>query len=309
MNEYFFIKQYRIQHGAVRTTISFISDHHEHDKTICKETQKQLQEAGEHQWRQRNHEQVENCYPIIQWTRRQTGPAHRHHFNTRQERPNQCNCVVAENWTVHKDNRGHWPLNHDEQRRNTATTPWSTWVGSEKHNFLFDRTNAITEMTKWVREKNRIHYYYTIYTHCFAYINFHWKLYNIEDPENCFVSPGFNNDESVETALDSRKLNKIIVKGKTAMPNIEELVSRTSKIADGPADEIWISTFDFGYSYGQLIRSRKARKVSIFAVTGGESTLYYRFLNGSHGVTDLLTIFQKKPIKHKEISTQHGWRT
>ena len=47
-------------------------------------------------------------------------------------------------------------------------------------------------------------------------------------------------DESVKIALDSPRLNEIIIKRMTQMPNIEELISRISrKIADGPAGEIW----------------------------------------------------------------------
>ena len=37
------------------------------------------------------------------------------------------------------------------------------------------------------------------------------------------------------------------------MLNMEELISTTHrKIADGPADEIWISKFDVEYAYDQL---------------------------------------------------------
>ena len=60
--------------------------------------------------------------------------------------------------------------------------------------------------------------------------------------ENCFDSPAVitNKKEKTEKlALDSWKLNEITVKRKAQMPNMEELISRTScKIADGEADEI-----------------------------------------------------------------------
>ena len=91
--------------------------------------------------------------------------------------------------------------------------------------------------------------------------------------ENCFVSPAvitIKKDKSVKIALDSRKLNEITVKRKAQLPNMDELISRISrKIADGPADEIWISKFDLDYAYGQLLLSREARNLCIFAVTGG----------------------------------------
>ena len=122
------------------------------------------------------------------------------------------------------------------------------------------------------------------------------KANNID--ENCFVSPAVitvKKDKSVKIALDSRKLNEITVKRKAQMPNMEELISRISrKIADGPADEIWISKFDLDYAYGQLILSKSARNLCIFAVTGGNFTGYYRFLKGFYGLADIPTIFQEK---------------
>ena len=116
--------------------------------------------------------------------------------------------------------------------------------------------------------------------------------------ENCFVSPAVitvKNDKSVKIALDSRKLNEITIKTKAQMPNMEELNSRISrKIADGPADEVWISKYDLDYAYGQLILSREARNLCIFAVTGGNFTGYYRFLKGFYGLADIPTIFRVK---------------
>ena len=85
------------------------------------------------------------------------------------------------------------------------------------------------------------------------------------------------------------------MKRKAQMPNMEELISRISrKIADGPADKIWISKFDLDYAYGQLTLSRAARYLCIFAVTGGNFTGYYRFLKGFYGLADIPTIVQEK---------------
>ena len=43
------------------------------------------------------------------------------------------------------------------------------------------------------------------------------------------------------------------------MPNMEALISRISrKLADGPADKIWISKFDLDYAYGQIKLSMRA---------------------------------------------------
>ena len=122
------------------------------------------------------------------------------------------------------------------------------------------------------------------------------KANNID--ENCFVSPAVitvKKDKSVKIALDSRKLNEITIKRKAQMPNMEELISRISrKIADCPAVEIWASKLDLDYAYGQLILSREAQNLCIFAVTGGDFTGYYRFLKGFYGLVDIPTIFQEK---------------
>ena len=124
--------------------------------------------------------------------------------------------------------------------------------------------------------------------------------------ENCFVSQAvitIKKDKSVKIALDSRKLNEITVKRKAQMPNMAELISRISrKIADGAADEIWTSKLDLDYAYGQLLKSREARNLCIFAVTGGNFTGYYRFLKGFYGLADIPTIFHEKidqPLENK----------
>ena len=79
------------------------------------------------------------------------------------------------------------------------------------------------------------------------------------------------------------------------MHNMEELISRICrKVADGTADEIWISKFDVDYGYVQLQLSKRAMDLCIFAVTGGNFTGYYRFLKGFYGLADIPTIFQEK---------------
>ena len=80
------------------------------------------------------------------------------------------------------------------------------------------------------------------------------KANNID--ENCFVSPAIitvKKDKSVKIAVDSRKLNEITVKRKAQMLNLDELISRISRtIADGPADEIWISKFKRFYGLADI---------------------------------------------------------
>ena len=75
------------------------------------------------------------------------------------------------------------------------------------------------------------------------------KQRHIEEINNvdakCFVSPTvitIKYDQSVEIALDSLKLDKKTVKRKPRVLNMEVLISKMfSKVADGPADEIWTS--------------------------------------------------------------------
>ena len=119
------------------------------------------------------------------------------------------------------------------------------------------------------------------------------KAKNID--ENCFVSPAvitIKKDKSVKIALDPRKLNEITIKRKAQMPNMEEFISRISrKVANGQADEIWISKFDLDYAYNQLKLSRRAMDLCISAVTGGNLTGYYQFLKSFYGLADSLTNF------------------
>ena len=131
--------------------------------------------------------------------------------------------------------------------------------------------------------------------------------------ENCFVNPAVKTvkkDKTVKIALDSRKLNEITIKREAQMPYMEVLFTKISrKIADGPADELWISKFDLDYAYGQLILSRETRNFCIFAVTGGNFTGHYRFLEGFYGLADIPTIFQEKidqTLENKQTNTQHG---
>ena len=122
------------------------------------------------------------------------------------------------------------------------------------------------------------------------------RVKNID--ENCFESPAvitIKNYKSVDIGLDSRKPNEITNKRKAQVPIMKEFISRfPRKIADGPADEIWISKCDLDYAYGQLKLSRRAMDLCIFAVTGGNFTGYYQFLKGFYGLADILTIFQEQ---------------
>ena len=121
------------------------------------------------------------------------------------------------------------------------------------------------------------------------------KSNNID--KNFFVSQAVFTvkKKSVKIDLDSRNVNEVIFKRKAQMHNMEEIIPRISRTtAYEPANEIWISKFDLDYAYGQLLFSRDARNLCIFAVTGESFTGYYRFLKGFFGLADIPAIFQEK---------------
>ena len=121
------------------------------------------------------------------------------------------------------------------------------------------------------------------------------KEINID--ENCFVSPAVisvKTDKSVKIALDSQKLNEITIKKGSNAEHGGINLQNFQNIADGPADEIWTSKLDLDYAYGELILSKEARNLFIFAVTGGDFNGYYRFLKGFYCLADIPTIFQEK---------------
>ena len=84
-----------------------------------------------------------------------------------------------------------------------------------------------------------------------------FKQGHIERLEDCsdeyFVSPiviTVNKDGSVKLALE---INKQIHKNKYKMPNIEELMDAVGPtISKKKSSEIYFSTMDFTYAYGQL---------------------------------------------------------
>ena len=125
--------------------------------------------------------------------------------------------------------------------------------------------------------------------------------------KNCFVSPAVitvKKDKSVKFALDSRKLNEVTKKRKAQMPNMGELISRSSrKISQGIYRKILATKLDFDHTYGQIKLDISTKNLCIFTVTGGDFTGYYRFLKGFYGLADNLTMFQERigtTLEHKQ---------
>ena len=82
--------------------------------------------------------------------------------------------------------------------------------------------------------------------------------------DKCFVSPmvvTVKNDGSVKFAQDVLELNKQVQKNKYQMPNIEELMDAVGQtISEKKSGEIYSSTMDLTYAYGQLSLSTKPRQ-------------------------------------------------
>ena len=99
--------------------------------------------------------------------------------------------------------------------------------------------------------------------------------------ENCFVSPAvitIEKNSLVKIALDSRKLKNVFcVKRKVTMPNMEELISKTSAEITKNNGEIWMSKIDLDYAYGQARLSKEASRHCVFSKVGGDFTGHHRF--------------------------------
>ena len=84
---------------------------------------------------------------------------------------------------------------------------------------------------------------------------------------------------------------------------MEELISKsTAKITESNG-EIWMSKLDLHYACGQAKLSKQASKRCVFSRVGGNFTGHYRFKQGSYGLSDIPTVFQKRIDKLLEFKT------
>ena len=67
--------------------------------------------------------------------------------------------------------------------------------------------------------------------------------------------------------------------------------------------QLFISKIDLDYSYGQMKLSEETSRQSVFALTGGKISGYYRFKKGFYGLADIPTIFQEKIDRTLEYCT------
>ena len=78
------------------------------------------------------------------------------------------------------------------------------------------------------------------------------------------------------------------------MPNIDELIDGVSQIiAEKKSGNVYFTTLDFTYAYGQVALEQKTSEQCNFSLVGGKSTGSYRFKNGFYGLTSMPAEFQK----------------
>ena len=78
------------------------------------------------------------------------------------------------------------------------------------------------------------------------------------------------------------------------MPNIDELVDGIFQIiAERKAGNVYFTTLDFTYAYGQVSLEPKTSEQCNFSLVGGKSTGTYRFKNVFYGLTSMPAEFQK----------------
>ena len=76
------------------------------------------------------------------------------------------------------------------------------------------------------------------------------------------------------------------------MPNMEELLNQISvEITRDRTVQLFLSKIDLDYAYGQMKLSEETSRQSVFAITGGNFSGYYRFKKGFYRHADIPTIF------------------
>ena len=100
-------------------------------------------------------------------------------------------------------------------------------------------------------------------------------------------------DRSVKIALDARALNNSIARDKYQMPILENLMDTIAGKIDGKEEEVWYSSVDMIYAYGQVPLDESTAKHCNFHIISGKSTGTYRSVTGHYGLSIMPTQFQK----------------
>ena len=78
------------------------------------------------------------------------------------------------------------------------------------------------------------------------------------------------------------------------MPNIEELMDTVGQtISERKQGDVYFSTMDLTYAYGQLPLGPKTSVQCNFSLVGGKSTGTYRFRTGFYGLKTMPPEFQR----------------
>ena len=78
------------------------------------------------------------------------------------------------------------------------------------------------------------------------------------------------------------------------MPNSEELMDTVGQtISERKPGDVYLSTMDLTYAYGQLSLSPKTSVQCNFSLVGGKPTGTYRFRTGFYGLTTMPAEFQR----------------
>ena len=133
------------------------------------------------------------------------------------------------------------------------------------------------------------------------------RLEKVNDVDDDFLSPvviTVNSDKSVKIALDSRKLIDSCIKMRPHIPNMKELLNQVLvEITRDRTVQLFISKNDLYYAYGQMKLSDETNRQSVFALTGGNFSGYYRFKKTFYGHADVPTMFQEKIDRTLEYCT------
>ena len=64
------------------------------------------------------------------------------------------------------------------------------------------------------------------------------------------------------------------------MPNLENLTDMVAEKIEGEEDEVFFSSLDLKYAYGQVPLHESTARHCNFQIIGGKSTGAYRFITG-----------------------------
>ena len=89
-------------------------------------------------------------------------------------------------------------------------------------------------------------------------------------------------------------MNENIRKDKYQMPNRDNLLSTLAeRITQDVEGEVWFTSVDLKYAFGQVLLNPELAKNCNFAIIGGKASGIFRFITGFYGLTVIPTEFQR----------------